>query len=179
MKIPLDQHKAPKAWVAAAVQALRERDSWTGRIHIHKLLFIANVLGLAKPPFKFELYQYGPYSFGLDAVIADMDLDGDISREYPKPGYGPRYELSEDGAALRTLLRDTDANAIKRVADQIQSLKGNDLELIATCLWAERKERVEGDEQIVARVREIKPKYSELEVRRSLASARAMTKSLS
>src|SRR5258706_15657637 len=100
MKIRFEENVEGKAWVAAAIRALRDRHSWTGRIHIHKLLFILRALGLAKPPFRFELYQYGPYSFGLDAVIADMDLDGTVSREYPKAGYGPKYQLSQEGEGL-------------------------------------------------------------------------------
>jgi uncharacterized protein YwgA len=178
MRISFPEQKESKAWVAAAVSALRERGSWTGRIHIHKLLFIVKVLKLAKPPFKFQLYQYGPYSFGLDAVIADMDLDGEISREYPNPGYGPRYELSTEGANLRKLLSSSDAKVIQRVADQLKRLNSTDLELVATCLWVEQKEHIAGEEQIIGRVREIKPNYTESQIGTNLSTSRKIVKSL-
>ncbi len=32
-----------EAWVGGATQALRAVDSWTGRIHVHKLLFAMKV----------------------------------------------------------------------------------------------------------------------------------------
>lgn len=48
-----------REWVAASINALNRAGSWTGRIHIHKLLFVLKSLGLADPPVRFELYQYG------------------------------------------------------------------------------------------------------------------------
>jgi len=158
-------------WVLAAVQALNHHGSWTGRIHIHKHLFITQVLELAQPPFDFVLYDYGPYSFGLDDEIVDLELFGCLERSYPKPGYGPRYEPTLRGLEGGRAIRPVDAKALGRVAAGLGDSKSQDLELIATCLWMERRERVARDDEIVQRVRRVKPKYDEPDIREGLRKA--------
>ena len=163
------------AWVTEAVRSLRNVKSWTGRIHVHKLLFISKILGLTEPPFHFELYQYGPYSFGLDSVIADMESEGVLSKEYPRAGYGPRYGLAP---RAKSSLKAADIKSLERVAGELQSQNSSDLELIATCLWVERRENVRDDEKVLGRVREIKPRYSESEIQEKLLTARAIARNL-
>jgi uncharacterized protein YwgA len=165
-------------WILGAAGELNRHGSWTGRIHIHKLLFITQILRLAKPPFKFEVYEYGPYSFGLDEEINRLEMFGFLDRSYPKPGYGPRYEPTLKGREAAGKLPKEAASAIGRVAAQLGERNSQALELLATCLWAERKEKVTEDQKILARVRELKPKYSEGEVRGGLEDARGIAASL-
>ena len=77
------------AWIAAATQSLANKGSWTGRTHLHKHLFITHALGLAVIPFDFELYHYGPYSFELDSVVAEMESFGEMEKRYRMVGYCP------------------------------------------------------------------------------------------
>jgi uncharacterized protein YwgA len=163
------------AWVIEAVRSLRLVDSWTGRIHVHKLLFISQILGLAAVPFNFELYQYGPYSFQLDSVIAELESDGLLSKQYPRAGYGPRYAVT---AAVKSAMRAADVKALGSAARELKSQNSSDLELIATCLWVERREKVGDDEKVVARVKQIKPRYLEAEIDEKLATARAIASRL-
>jgi uncharacterized protein YwgA len=160
------------------VRTLKQRGSWTGRIHIHKLLFIADVLELAEPPFEFELYQYGPYSFELDAVVAQMEVFGYIEKVYPKPGYGPQYLTTDLGNEEADQLDKPSADAIRRVADHIARIDSGSLERIATCMWVERRERPEDENAITARVRKLKPRYDERQVRASLLRSRRLTRAL-
>lgn len=49
-----------EVWVTETVRALQAAGSWTGRIHIHKTLFLAQALKLTSDvPFQFEMYHYG------------------------------------------------------------------------------------------------------------------------
>ncbi len=165
-------------WVLAAAHALNEQDSWTGRVHIHKHLFITQVLRLAVPPFDFVLYDYGPYSFELDEEIVNLEMFGFLSRSYPQPGYGPRYEPTALGLSEARSLPESDCEAIKRVAKAIGGRKSLELELIATCLWFERKEGVSDRNEVVRQVTQAKPKYDEETIRRQLDDAHALIKSL-
>lgn len=90
------------AWVAAATKALADTGSWAGRTHLHKHLFITHALDLAAIPFDFELYHYGPYSFELDSVVAEMEAFGELDKRYRKPGYGPSYEVTSLAARGET-----------------------------------------------------------------------------
>lgn len=164
----------------AAADALRRHGSWTGRIHIQKHLFITQVLNLAGPPFEFVLYDYGPYSFDLDEKIIDLELFGLLSRSYPTPGYGPQYEPTPQGLRVARGLKAEDRQAVERVAKELGGRKSQELELIATCLWVERNEKVSDSEGVVRRVKQLKPKYKDDEetIRRSFCSARAIATAL-
>jgi len=164
-----------KAWIAASIDKLNQVRSWTGRTHIHKHLFIAQVLNLAPVPFRFELHHFGPYSFDADHVIADMDAFGELEKKYTKPGYGPRYSTTE---LAEITLKQEDLDALSLVADQLRNLNSSDLELIATCLWVEKREREAVDQIIIDRVKEIKPKYSTFEIQAALSQARQIALNL-
>jgi len=146
----------PQDWVTAAVQALRNAESWTGRIHVHKLLASVELLGLAHPPFDFVLYYYGPYSRELDLTIAEMQAAGLLEREYPQPGYGPRYKVVYEGSGALT---PDQREAIRNTASAFAQRNSNELELLTTCLWMEKRDGVTDEREIASRVSRLKPKY--------------------
>ena len=160
-----------KAWILATADALNRYGSWTGRIHIHKHLFVTDVLDLAEPPFEFVLYDYGPYSFDLDEDIVELEMFGLLDRSYPKPNYGPRYEPTVQGLAVARTLEPEKREVIEKVAQTLGKRKSQQLELLATSLWVQREECVTGKEQIAARVKIIKPKYNEQEIQQGLNDA--------
>ena len=161
-------------WILAVVDALNRNGSWTGRIHIHKLLFITKTLKQADPPFEFELYAYGPYSFVLDEEIAELEMFGLLERTYRQAGYGPRYRAAVDVTAPNFGGDQVDCQAIERVAKALGSRNSSELELIATCLWARREEALSEREACIARTREIKPKYTPDQVEVAYAQALAI-----
>jgi uncharacterized protein YwgA len=167
-----------KAWIAVAAQSLRDNGSWTGRTHLHKHLFVLHVLGLAEVPFDFELYHYGPYSFALDAAVAEMETYGDLDKEYRKRGYGPSYAVTELGEDAIKQLSLADRQAAKRVAKHLKNFDSSDLELIATCLWVERSEGITDPELSMPRIQEIKPKYSLGEIQVALKQAHGLIAAL-
>ena len=164
--------------MAAAISALRAVNSWAGRTHIHKHLFITQVLGLADIPFKFQLYQYGPYSFDLDNTIAEMEAYGWIDKNYPRPGYGPQYFLLKRSEKLPQRLQKNDYATVQRVAAAVGGEDTKSLELIATCLWVQERENLDSDADIVITVRRVKPKYSAKEIRSALKRARGLIEQL-
>jgi uncharacterized protein YwgA len=163
-----------RAWVAVAAKALADSGSWTGRTHLHKHLFITQALNLAKVPFEFELYHYGPYSFELDSVVAEMEAFGDLEKRYRRAGYGPSYETTAFGEEAIAELDDDEVSVAETVASKLAGFDSSDLELIATCLYVEAVEGADDDDVIMQRVKEIKPKYSVTDVESALVRARRL-----
>jgi uncharacterized protein YwgA len=166
------------AWVAAATKALAEAGSWTGRTHLHKHLFITDALGLGRVPFDFELYHYGPYSFELDGVVAEMEAFGELDKRYRKAGYGPSYAITSLGEETLAELDADELDVSDKVAAKLARFDSADLELIATCLHVEVVEEEDDDDVIVPRVKEIKPKYSVSQIEWALGRARRLRKDL-
>jgi uncharacterized protein YwgA len=167
-----------RAWVAAATSSLANAGSWTGRTHLHKHLFVVDALELAEVPFEFELYHYGPYSFELDSVVSEMEAFGDLEKRYRKAGYGPSYETTSLGDEALDELDRGDLAVARKVASRLAQFDSSDLELIATCLYVEVKEAEDDDDVIVARVKEIKPKYSISQIDSALDQARRLRRRL-
>jgi uncharacterized protein YwgA len=168
-----------RAWIAAATQSLQKVESWTGRIHLHKHLFVIQVLGLAEIPFEFELHHYGPYSFELDSDIAEMEAFGELDKDYPQPGYGPSYQLTGSGRQSLSELTSREQQAADDVAAKLADFDSSDLELIATCLWVKLRELENDPDLIVPRVCEIKPKYPRSRIRWALTKAEELRSSIS
>jgi uncharacterized protein YwgA len=146
-------------WVLSAVKLLNSAESWTGRIHIQKLVFLSRELLQLDPPFEFELYRFGPYSFELDETIRDLSVAGILDREYSHPGYGPSYKATSEA--------DMEPEVIERLNTLSRAIAKDDasrLELIATCLWFEKRLGADAD-RIVEAVRRVKPRYSESDIR--------------
>ncbi len=167
-------------WIASAVDVLRKNGSWTGRIHVHKLIFVCDVLGLANSPFNFELYQYGPYSREIDSEISIMEAFGGLNKEFPQAGYGPKYCVDfNSGFYSASPLTGNDAIAMEKIAKAFGGAKSSELELIATCLWVENLEHETDDNQIVNRVHEIKPKYDKKTIEEHLHKTRELVRKVS
>lgn len=165
----------PDSWVGAVVDSLQRHDSWGGRVHAHKHLFILQTLELAEPPFEFRLYHYGPYSSELDDTFGEMEMLGLLDREYPMPGYGPKYSVVP---GFKPRLSEQDSAAVDQVARALGNRSSKELELIATCLWAWKREKISKDDEIVKWVAEVKPQYGEDEIRGQLSEARQIEKQL-
>jgi uncharacterized protein YwgA len=169
-----DRKNAPLMWVAAAFQELNNAGSWSGRIHVHKLLFIAETLRQFKVPFRFRLYEYGPYSFELDEAIANMEVVGLLGRSYPKAGYGPRYQPTAMGQKFASSLGKRYRMGLSRVASVLGKRSSQRLELVATCLWAMHRDRLTAEPRIIDRVKALKPRYSAVQIRQALVDAKGV-----
>jgi uncharacterized protein YwgA len=169
------------AWVLRAVDELRRNGSWTGRTHLHKLLFMADRLLDVAQPFQFELYRFGPYSYELDEHLRLLEGVGLVDREQRREGYGPSYVARqgwESAIAEHLSTGSTDLAKLARIAQELGSLKTADLEVIATCLWAARDEGISDDSAIVDRVLQLKPRYAREFVAEKLAHLKGICSEL-
>lgn len=165
-------------WVTETVRVLRGANSWTGRIHIHKALVLGELLGLLDTPFEFEIYRYGPYSFDLDSEIAEMETSGLLTKDYVQPNYGPKYSNSSLAADLIDKLDDDARARLLRIASQIGSWRSQDLELVSTCLWVQRREGVTSSPDVVKRVQALKPHYDGAQIEQGIRKAAELAASL-
>jgi uncharacterized protein YwgA len=155
--------------LASVVQMLNEAGSWTGRMHIHKLLYFAQELLGLDPEYEFVLYQRGPYSFDLDADIRSLRSIGAVDIT-PKPPYGPSYGVTGLGKVLgkASPVREQMSTKLRELASELGPKQARDLELLATTFYVLNKETLESDKATVQRVLSLKPQFSEDEAENAL-----------
>ena len=148
--------------LASVIQMLNEAGSWTGRMHIHKLLYFAQELLGLNSRYEFILYQRGPYSFDLDADIRSLRSIGAVDIT-PKPPYGPSYGVTALGEVLDkpSPVEEQMAAKLRELAKEVGPKRADELELLATTLYVLNNERPESDKATVARVLSLKPQFSE------------------
>ena len=162
------------AALTSVIQMLRDAESWTGRMHIQKLVYFAQKLVQLPTEYEFVLYQRGPYSFDLDADIRSLRAIGAIDIS-PAPPYGPSYfrtplgEEMEEQSPITESLRDS----LTGLAQHLGPKKAVELELLATAQYA-LGEGHQSEEDIVSRVISLKPHFSPPEVRRGLEEVREL-----
>jgi hypothetical protein len=147
--------------LASVVQMLDEAGSWTGRMHIQKLLYFAQELLGLESDYEFVLYQRGPYSFDLDADIRSLRSIGAVDIT-PMPPYGPSYGATALGDVLgkASPVGEQATAKLRALAGELGPKQARDLELLATTLYVLR-ERRRSDKAVVRRVVSLKPQFSE------------------
>ena len=166
------------AWVLWAAKHLSESNTWPGRIHIHKVLYLGSRLLELEQPFDFKIYRYGPYSFDLDHSIRDLSASDLLQQEVPDPRYGPKYSPSSDFDQHLVQsdldLPEGDKKLLGDLAHLLGDRRSSELELIATCVWAMEDEGLNSDDQIIDRVHDLKPRYAKGEIADHLAKAKTL-----
>lgn len=167
-------------WIQAAVRFLNKEKSWTGRIHIQKLLYLTKQLGNESVPFQFRFHFYGPYSESLDEAIREAADLGILAEARPQPGYGPSYSSSSE---IQTkAARSADFTLLEKVASKLGAKSSSDLELIATAIWVLYNEKPDSSlaiDAIAERVRELKPRYAAERVNEMVRQAMSIREELS
>ncbi len=153
------------------VETLNNAGNWTGRTHIQKFVYFAQVtLGLPSS-YEFILYQRGPFSFDLDDDIRALRSIGAVDIA-PAPPYGPRYHPTEFGKSLkeRAPVDQDMAKQLDKLAFMLSSHKtARGLELLGTTLYA-MKEGYESEEDVASRVLNLKPHFSRHQVDQAFIS---------
>lgn len=158
-----------------AIRKLNEANSWTGRIHIQKLIYLAQeLLGLGAH-YEFVLYQRGPYSFELDDDVRSLRSVGAAEIILRPAPYGPTYVTTAVGNRLVNYapVNEAMADRLGLLANVLGPRDGSELELLATTLYVMR-EGVTPNQRIVDRVRVLKPRFDALQVEKALSEVRAL-----
>jgi len=154
--------------LSSIVQMLEQAGSWTGRMHIQKSLYFAQQLLGLPSIYEFVLYQRGPYSFDLDADIRSLRSIGAVEIS-PAPPYGPSYSttpLGRDTIRLSPVQAEM-TEKLTRLANVLGPRHARELELLATTLYV-MNEGLDSDEDIIARVAELKPRFEKDEAEKAI-----------
>jgi uncharacterized protein YwgA len=156
------------------VGALNEAGSWTGRMHIHKLIYFAQKLIGLRSDYEFILYQRGPYSFDLDADIRSVRSLSAVDI-IPKPPYGPTYVVTPSGVnlALEAPIDAKEDAKLVQLAHTLGPKAARDLELLATTLYV-TTEADYTDDAAIERVITLKPQFNAAQAKEALAQVCAI-----
>lgn len=162
--------------LASIIQILNDADSWTGRMHIHKLVYFAQRLLAVQSGYQFVLYQRGPYSFDLDADIRTLRSMGavDIS---PSPfPYGPTYLRTSLGGAISKLnpVGEQLNEKLSALATELGPKTASELELLATTHYVLHDELLETEKDVVNRVVSLKPQFTQHQVDEALGQVKEL-----
>ena len=159
--------------LASVVQMLNEADSWTGRMHIQKLVYFAQRLLGLQSGYEFVLYQRGPYSFDLDADIRSLRSIGAAEIRPSPPPYGPKYlrtSLGEEISKLSPVEPDL-TDSLVALAKTLGPKTASELELLATTHYV-MYEVSAPDKDVATRVVSLKPQFNSDEVMEALRQVR-------
>lgn len=142
---------------------MRAQGSWCGETHLQKATYFVQQLFDPELDFEFILYKHGPFSFELRDELMSLRADGLITLKNQPYPYGPTLAPTEAGEQIKTTYPKTLRNrraAIGFVADRLGHKDVNELERIATALYATR-ELPQADVTVRAqRIHELKPHVS-------------------
>lgn len=162
--------------LASIIQMLNDADSWTGRMHIQKLVYLAQRLLRLQSEYEFVLYQRGPYSFDLDADIRSLRSIGAVDiRPAPLP-YGPKYLRTSLGGAISKLnpVEEELNDNLATLASELGPKTASELELLATSHYVLHEGLSETDKDIVDRVVSLKPQFPPDQVEQALEQVREL-----
>ena len=161
---------------ASIIHMLNEAKSWTGRMHIQKLIYLAQCLFGLPSGYEFVLYQRGPYSFDLDADIRSLQSLGAVDiRPSPAP-YGPTYVRTGLGEAISQLnpLGPEQVRKLMALAKELGPKTASELELLATTYYVLHEGAHESDKDIVSRVIALKPQFTSDQAETALDQVRQL-----
>ena len=142
------------AIVLRAVRGLNAANSWTGKTHVIKSLYIASTK--ADLPFEFVLFKHGPYSFDANDAIESMSAVGFLNLTATPP-----YGVQLKPGRFEGLLDENVDTSTVAVVDRAIELVGNagvqELEALATSIWVAEKGGFEGDDAWLMAVKGLKP----------------------
>jgi uncharacterized protein len=141
--------------------ARRKQGGQLGKTAVMKLLHLLQD-GLGVPlGYRFTLYNYGPYN---TEVMSDIEFAESLKRvtvNYEGPDHGYRIMAGSD---VGELPQGVESKLNKLIKD-FGAMNARELELRSTLLFLSRSY---SDKQLITRLRELKPKYSEPEARAAL-----------
>ncbi|MGD9590096.1 MAG: hypothetical protein AB7Q37_18440 [Pyrinomonadaceae bacterium] len=141
----------------------RKTGGWLGRTAVQKIMYFLGVRGV-DINYKFDIYQYGPFS---EQILWDIDYllaDGIIQEKSTNPEKFSNYGPSDANAELFSLYADDIKSAelaIKELVETLVPMKPSELELVSTLDYIYREQLATGKksdlkDEVVARFQDIK-----------------------
>jgi uncharacterized protein YwgA len=151
------------ALLTTLVDQLRERGGWCGETHIQKSVFVAQELAGVPLGFDFILYKHGPFSFDLRDELTSLRADGLLKMEPQPIPYGPKFKATDSARALQQRFPKTlrkHRQALEFVAENLANKQVDQLERLATALYATIERPDDDSHEQASWINERKPHVS-------------------
>ena len=162
----------------ALIALLAQKKPAIGRTALMKFCYFLQTLRRVPIGYHFTLYSYGPFD---SDVLADLDTAEALgavqaSVSYYPGGYG--YEIRpagqcESAKQLAVQFLNQHETAIASVIDEFGNLSPAELELASTIVYIDREASSNQEqlhnEELVQRVRDVKPRFTEEQVRNQVS----------
>jgi uncharacterized protein YwgA len=156
----------------------RSRGLPPGKKALQKLVHLVEELGGVDAGYRFSFYTYGPYASDLTADLDAVAGLGGIVVSYSADenaysitsGDGKDWVLNQGAEFLKR-----SREAIDRVVSQFGERLAKDLELVSTIVYLRRHapELLKADDLLIERVKALKPKYSDFQIKNAIQEIRA------
>lgn len=158
--------------IASRKQGLQSR---LGKTAVQKLLYLLQAGTGVQLGYRFDIYTYGPYD---SAVMRDIDYaawtrmlsvkyEGDMGYEITP---GPDAGVLE---GYRQAIREEVGEKLERVFAHFGKSSASELELRATVLYVAKDEPSLSDNELIARVSGLKPRFDSAQIAGALEDLRA------
>jgi uncharacterized protein YwgA len=145
------------------VRRMRHHGSWCSETHVQKSAYVAQQLAGVPLGFHFILYKHGPFSFDLRDELTSLRADGLLELE-PQPfPYGPKFKITEHARKLQQKFPKTikkHADGLEFVAEKLADKQVDELERLATALYAKSNLPDDDDRGRAAWINQKKPHVS-------------------
>lgn len=148
------------ALLTSLVDRMRKRGGWCGETHIQKAVYVAQELARVPLGFDFVLYKHGPFSFDLRDELTSLRADGLLRLEPQAFPYGPKFKTTQTARSLQERFprtRTKYAEALDFVAEHLALMPVDELERLATALYANINLRREDSQSRARWINERKP----------------------
>lgn len=137
-------------------------DKQPGKTTIQKLVYLSQLLYKIPLEYRFEPYNYGPYSEELTIDIDNLEYRGLIKVDFDTEGY--HIETTDVPIPHKAQSEKEKYTAkISELVDDWGNIKAKELELYTTFIYIDRMYHQKGEalkkENIIEIVEKIKPKY--------------------
>jgi uncharacterized protein len=163
--------KPTKRQRALALIALIVQDGIVGRTRLQKLSYLVNVAGWNSFD-DYRFHYYGPFSDSLTNYVEEMRELGWIQESPVETGKGNtlyKYSSAEGNITKALISRMEDPKLVSHtegLLSQLGKFSSDELEIMASLVFLYENEKLEGEE-LIKRTKELKPRFSESEIRDS------------
>lgn len=154
------------------VRRMRIKGSWCGETHVQKSVYVAQQLAGVPLGFDFILYRHGPFSFELRDELTSLRADGLLQLEPQAFPYGPKFKITDSARKLQQKFPKTirkHADALEFVAERLADKQVDELERLATAVYAKCNFADMDDHEHASWINEKKPHVSIEEALAALA----------
>ena len=136
----------------------------TGKTRLQKICyFMQESFGLPTS-YSFRMHHYGPYADALDTDITRLKFSGYIDVKVDLEGYGYHITAIDEPEEEWNPLLDPYIGLIEEGISKLRDWQTSELELAATIHFVERLLPSADDEVVLAKVKELKPRFDKSKI---------------